>query len=72
VGRRQSRVTSTTRERMAGVNEVAEFLGIEVQTLYNWRTQKRGPRSSRIGGRVRYRWADVEAWVDARAKGDAA
>ena len=57
---------------MASLSEVAEYLDVSTQTLYNWRNLGTGPKSSRIGGRVRYRWTDVDAWVDARAKGDAA
>ncbi|MEU8264944.1 helix-turn-helix domain-containing protein [Micromonospora sp. NPDC048999] len=60
------------RERMAGIHEVADYLGLKVQTLYNWRVKGIGPKSSRVGGLVRYRWSDVDAWLESRAKGDAA
>ena len=47
--------------------EVADFLGVPVKTLYTWRTTSVGPRASRVGKHLRYRWADVESWLDAQA-----
>jgi excisionase family DNA binding protein len=65
---------SSTRERVSGrrealgsIAEVAEYLGYSVQTLYNWRNKGIGPRGIRVGGRVRYRWSDVERWLDEQA-----
>lgn len=60
------------REPMANISEVAEYLGVAVQTLYNMRARSEGPRSTKVGGRVRYRWSDVDAYLDARSTGDAA
>lgn len=60
------------RERMASVTEVAEYLGINPQTLYNWRAKRIGPRSCKVGGRIRYRMADVDTWLESRSRGDAA
>lgn len=57
---------------MANISEVAEYLGVAVQTLYNMRARSEGPRSTKVGGRVRYRWSDVDAYLDARSTGDAA
>lgn len=47
--------------------EVADFLGVPVKTLYTWRTTSTGPRASKVGKHLRYRWADVESWLDAQA-----
>lgn len=44
--------------------QVAEFLGVPVATLYQWRHRGSGPRASRVGRHIRYRWADVERWLD--------
>lgn len=44
--------------------EVAEYLRIPLQTLYQWRYLGRGPKSSKLGRHLRYRRADVDAWVD--------
>ncbi|MGE2715139.1 helix-turn-helix transcriptional regulator [Mycolicibacterium litorale] len=44
--------------------EVSVELGIPVGTLRYYRSTSSGPASFRLGGRVRYRRADVVAWVD--------
>ena len=48
--------------------EVAAYLGVPVQTLYQWRTASKGPRGIRVGKHVRYRWGDVDAWLDEQAE----
>ncbi|WP_435120727.1 helix-turn-helix transcriptional regulator [Micromonospora tulbaghiae] len=59
------------RRPLATINEVAEHLGVPVQTLYAWRNKGTGPRGSKVGRHVRYRWEDVEKWLDQQAKADA-
>jgi len=56
--------TITAVERLWTVEDVAEYLQVPVKTLYQWRTQGRGPRGRRVGRYLRYRQADVVAWVD--------
>lgn len=50
-------------DKLYTVQEVAGLLGVSPQTIYNWRTQRRGPRATRVGGFLRYRSADIEAWL---------
>lgn len=50
-------------ERLWTVEEVAEYLGVPVSTLYGWRHRNLGPRGRRIGKHLRYRSEDVLAWV---------
>lgn len=47
--------------------EVAEFLGVPPRTLDTWAYQGTGPRFAKVGRFRRYRWADVEAWLDAKS-----
>lgn len=49
-------------ERLWGVREVAEYLGVPVGTLYQWRYHGRGPRGRRVGRYVRYDPDDVRTW----------
>jgi DNA-binding transcriptional MerR regulator len=49
--------------KLWGPKELAEYLGIPVQTIYLWRTRGYGPPGRRIGKHLRYRPADVERWV---------
>src|SRR5690554_8224203 len=48
--------------------QVSDYLGVPVNTLKQWRVRQVGPRYCKIGGRVRYRWSDVEAFVAAQTK----
>ena len=53
--------------------QVAEYLGIEVETLNVWRCTKRyNLPYTKIGRLVRYRATDVEAFVTSRIEGAAA
>ncbi len=46
--------------------DVSHETGIPVGTLRYYRSNDTGPASFRLAGRVRYRRADVVAWVDAQ------
>ncbi len=46
--------------------EAAEFLAIEPTTLERWRGRKTGPNFVKIGGAVRYRIADLQAYLTSR------
>ncbi|WP_330354463.1 helix-turn-helix domain-containing protein [Streptomyces chartreusis] len=48
---------------LASPKTVADFLGLPVATLAQWRYLGKGPRSIKIGRHVRYRWADIEQWL---------
>jgi predicted DNA-binding transcriptional regulator AlpA len=47
--------------------ELAEMGVASVRTLQTWRLLGRGPRYVKVGRAVRYRIADIEAWLAARA-----
>lgn len=47
-----------------GIPEVAAMTGVPDATLRYWRHVGTGPRSYKIGRRVRYDLADVVAWLD--------
>ena len=42
----------------------AEMLGMSVGTLQNWRCNSEGPTYLKLGGAVRYRPEDLEAYVE--------
>lgn len=45
--------------------EAAQYLGVSVSTLKNWRAKKSGPRWTHCGARlVAYRPADLEKFLD--------
>lgn len=45
------------------LDEVATEFKISPATLRYWRHQGTGPKSFKLGRRVRYRRADVEQWI---------
>ncbi len=47
--------------------ELADFFGVPLTTVYAWNHKGTGPRRIRIGKHVRYRPEDVEAWVEGQA-----
>lgn len=51
-------------DRLLTVEELAEYLGVPVATLYQWRYRREGPKGFRVGRHVRYRWSEIEAWVE--------
>jgi len=57
-------------DRLLSVEDLAEYLGVPVATLYAWRYHRDGPPGFRVGRHVRYRWADIEEWISDRIKTD--
>jgi len=45
--------------------DLAEELGLGLQTLAQWRWQGVGPAFVKVGRLVRYRRSDVDAWLAA-------
>ena len=48
--------------------EVAENYHQSLATLATWRCRGGGPRFVKLGRRVLYRLADLEAWVDQNSR----
>lgn len=46
------------------VKDVAEFLGVPVQTIYEWRCKGEGPPAYKIGHLLRYRESVVMDWLE--------
>lgn len=45
-------------------NGAAPILGVAPSTLNTWRSRGTGPKFHRIGGRIRYFKADLQAWLE--------
>jgi len=54
---------------LANRKEVAEYLGKSVQTLAIWAMKGIGPKYFKVNGTCRYRWSDVDAWIEAQETG---
>lgn len=61
-----STTVDTNQENMIlTIDEAADYLAIPKATLYTWRTRRVGfgPRAVKMGGCLRYRRSDLDAWV---------
>lgn len=54
--------TRATIEPLWTPDDVARYLGIPVQTLYQWRRKRTGPPCRRLGRHLRYDPAAVREW----------
>lgn len=54
-------------ENLWGVEQVSEYLGIPVQTLYAWRKRHYGPPGALVGRHLRYDPHDVRQWFRQQA-----
>jgi len=52
------------------VNEVCDYLGVSLQTVYGWVWRKKIPHV-KMGRLLRFRLQDIEAWLEAKAVKDA-
>ena len=50
--------------RLWTVQDVADYLGIPVGTLYDWRCKGYGPRAKKVGRYLRYEAEVVRQWFD--------
>lgn len=49
--------------------ELADRLGLAIHTVYGWRKERSrvaGPPCFMVGGRLRYRLSEVEAWLESQ------
>ncbi len=51
-------------EPLWGPEQVSEYLGVPVPTLYQWKRSGYGPPVRRIGKHLRYSPAAVRAWFE--------
>lgn len=50
--------------KLLSIDDVADYLGVPKNTLYQWRSKGYGPPGRRVGKHVRCRPDDVDAWID--------
>src|SRR5262245_44406805 len=54
--------------RLLSPSRAAEFLALSVRTLANWRVAGTGPAYCKGGGAVRYRYTDLQKYVESRIR----
>ena len=57
----------TDRRPLLSAEELAEYLGVPLNTVYVWNHRRTGPTAHKVGRHLRYRWAEVEAWLQDQA-----
>lgn len=63
----------TDHEEVLAPGKTARYLGISEAALRQWRSEEKGPRYFRAGEKlIRYRRADLDAWIEARLSAPAA
>ena len=65
-----SSAAAARRGPLATPTEVAAYLGVPVKTLYQWKYRGIGPNVHKVGRHLRYRWSEVDAWVNAQSAYD--
>ena len=56
-------------ETLLNEHDVARITGLSVASVRRWRLLRQGPKYLKIGAAVRYRPADVSAWLASRPTG---
>ena len=51
-------------EPLLTINELADYLSVPVSTIYDWRTNAKGPRAYRFGKRIMFGVSDIHAWME--------
>ncbi len=51
-------------EKLMGIKDISEMLGVSVSTLYKWVSEKKIP-FVKIGRLVKFRQSDIEKYLDA-------
>jgi len=49
--------------RVLSLSELCAELGVSAQTIYDLRSQGRGPRGFRVGRELRFRVGEIDAWL---------
>ncbi len=52
--------------------QVAAYLQVPVATIHQWRYRGEGPKAARVGRHLRFRRADVDAWLELQSQQPAA
>jgi excisionase family DNA binding protein len=61
-----------TLDTVLTLSELAARLRVSVQTIYDLRSQGRGPRGFRVGREIRFRASEIESWLARMEEADSA
>ncbi|MFF0469346.1 helix-turn-helix transcriptional regulator [Micromonospora zamorensis] len=55
------------RRPLATTEEVANYLQVSVPALHQLRHVGRAPKAAKVGRGLRWKWSDVDEWLESRA-----
>ena len=68
MGRPANRQTALPDRRpLLSAEELADYLGVPLSTVYVWNHRRQGPPALKVGRHLRYRWAEVATWLEEQA-----
>ena len=53
-------------DRLLTAQQLADYLGVPLATIYAWRYRGEGPPGFRAGKHLRFRWSDIDEWINDR------
>lgn len=65
-----SRTVPAGLEPLLTTRQLADYLDLDVQAIYDLRCHHRGPHGIRVGRELRYRVGDIRAWLDSNTEHD--
>jgi excisionase family DNA binding protein len=51
-------------EPLWSIDDLAAYLGVPVATIYDWRSNGKGPVAHRFGKHLKFAVADVRTWME--------
>lgn len=54
---------------LLSTTDLAEYVQVPVNTIYQWIRTGKGPRRMKVGVHNRFRKEDVDAWLESLAEG---
>ena len=64
MGMDSERLSGLGLEPILTTSELAEYLGVHVQAIYDLRAAGRGPAGIHVGREIRFRVSEVRDWMD--------
>ncbi len=50
-------------DQLISIDELSDYLGVPVKTIYDWRLTGHGPCAIRVGRHLKYAISDVREWL---------
>lgn len=63
MGMTKETTTGRGLEPLMNIEELADYLGVPVATIYDWRVAGKGPCAIRIGRSLKFAVTDVRDWL---------